>query len=357
MSQTVTVNTYNGEGKEMEYRFFEISVNGVPILKEEDLAAGAHLQDKEFTIKLDNGQELSFVSKRVDDEEIEETGEQVIENVIQDEITFTINKEWIAPTEPHPVRFAIYQQGPNAENKLVGIVTLDDKIDGENQYSSWEKPAGSEEGKNPTLTVGEGEKPYEVTYQVKDKFAQLIIEGLPRYDEHGYTYEYIALEVGGSAEQTTQIDADGNYITDVVNGPGEGYRIMLRKRWIDNSDIEHREPVTVEVYYHDEENLGENDVLLTTVTLGEPGEPWYELVGLDVTKLQNQLGKDFPTGDDFYKHLYIREISIGNSGADDRTTQGGFRQKKTAQSRTALLIRLKPPTTPTRLPMRRSWTA
>ena len=320
MSQTVTVNSYNSEGQEMEYRFFEISVNGVPILKEEDLAAGAHLQDKEFTIKLDNGQELSFVSKRVDDEEIEETGEQVIENVIQDEITYTINKEWIAPTEPHPVRFAIYQQGPNAENKLVGIVTLDDEIDGENQYSSWEKPAGSEEGKNPTLTVGEGEKPYEVTYQVTDGFAQLVIEGLPRYDEHGYTYEYIALEVGGSAEQTTQIDVDGNYITDVVNGPGRGLRIMLRKRWIDNSDIEHREPVKVAVYYHDEANP-EKDVLLTEVTLGEEGEPWYELVGFSEVDLKEKLGEDFSTGNDFYKHLYIREISIGNSGADDRTTQ------------------------------------
>ena len=322
MSQTVTVNSYNSEGQEMEYRFFEISVNGVPILKEEDLAAGAHLQDKEFTIKLDNGQELSFVSKRVDDEEIEETGEQVIENVIQDEITFTINKEWIAPTEPHPVRFAIYQQGPNAENKLVGIVTLDDEIDGENQYSSWEKPAGSEEGKNPTLTVGEGEKPYEVTYQVKNEFAQLVIEGLPRYDEHGYTYEYIALELDGSPEQTTQIDADGNYITDVVNGPGRGYRIMLRKRWIDNSDIEHREPVMLQVYYQvDEISDLENDFLLATVTLGEEGEPWYELVGFSEVDLKEKLGEDFSTGNDFYKHLYIREISIGNSGADDRTTQ------------------------------------
>ena len=320
MSQTVTVNSYNSEGQEMEYRFFEISVNGVQILDDEDLAANAELEDKPFTIELDNGQVLSFVSQRVDDEEIEETGEQVIENVIQDEITYTINKEWIAPTEPHPVRFAIYQQGPNAENKLVGIVTLDDKIDGENQYSSWEKPAGSEEGKNPTLTVGEGEKPYEVTYQVKDEFAQLIIEGLPRYDEHGYTYEYIALEVGGSAEQMTQIDADGNYITDVVNGPGRGLRIMLRKRWIDNSDIEHREPVKVEVYYHDEANL-ENDVLLATVTLGEPGEPWYELVGLDVTELENQLGDNFPATEEFYKHLYIREVSIGDH--KNRTTQDG----------------------------------
>ena len=319
MSQTVTVNTYNGEGKEMEYRFFEISVNGVPILKEEDLAAGAHLQDKEFTIKLDNAQELSFVSKRVDDEEIEETGEQVIENVIEDEITYTINKEWIG-MGAKPVQFAIYQQGPNAENKLVGIVTLDDEIDGENQYGSWEKPAGSEEGKNPTLTVGD--KTYNVTYQVtEDEFKQLKIEGLPRYDEHGYTYEYIALEVGGSAEQTTQIDVDGNYITDVVYGPGRGLRIMLRKRWIDNSDIEHREPVKVAVYYHDEANP-EKDVLLTEVTLGEEGEPWYELVGFSEVDLKEKLGEDFSTGNDFYKHLYIREISIGNSGADDRTTQG-----------------------------------
>ena len=319
MSQTVTVNSYNSEGQEMEYRFFEISVNGVQILDDEDLAANAELEDKPFTIELDNGQVLSFVSQRVDDEEIEETGEQVIENVIQDEITYTINKEWIE-MQAGPVKFAIYQQGPNAENKLVGIVTLDDEIDGENQYSSWEKPAGSEEGKNPTLTVGEGEKPYEVTYQVKDEFAQLVIEGLPRYDEHGYTYEYIALEVGGSAEQTTQIDADGNYITDVINGPGRGLRIMLRKRWIDNSDIEHREPVKVAVYYHDEANPAK-DVLLTEVTLGEEGEPWYELVGFSEVDLKEKLGEDFSTGNDFYKHLYIREISIGNSGADDRTTQ------------------------------------
>ena len=88
MSQTVTVNSYNSEGQEMEYRFFEISVNGVQILDDEDLAANAELEDKPFTIELDNGQVLSFVSQRVDDEEIEETGEQVIENVIQDEITY-----------------------------------------------------------------------------------------------------------------------------------------------------------------------------------------------------------------------------------------------------------------------------
>lgn len=320
MSQTVTVNTYNGEGKEMEYRFFEISVNGVPILKEEDLAAGAHLQDKEFTIKLDNGQELSFVSQRVDDEEIEETGEQVIENVIQDEITYTINKEWIE-MDDKDVRFAIYQQGPNAENKLVGIVTLDGTVDTEGEHGDWSDAAGNKTT-TPTLTVGD--KTYNVTYQVTaDEHTQLVIEGLPRYDEHGYTYEYIALEVGGSPEQTTEIDEDGNYITDVINGPGRGYRIMLRKRWIDNSDIEHREPVKVEVYYHDEANPAKY-VLLTEVTLGEEGEPWYELVGFSEVDLKEKLGDAFPEGDDFYKHLYIREISIGNSGADDRTTQGGL---------------------------------
>ena len=318
MSQTVTVNSYNSEGQEMEYRFFEISVNGVQILDDEDLAANAELEDKPFTIELDNGQVLSFVSQRVDDEEIEETGEQVIENVIQDEITYTINKEWMPETTPGTVKFAIYQQGPNAENKLVGIVTLDGTVDTEGEHGAWSDAAGNETAA-PTLTVGD--KTYNVTYQVTaDEHTQLLIEGLPRYDEHGYTYEYIALEVGGSAEQTTQIDAEGNYITDVVNGPGEGYRIMLRKRWIDNSDIEHREPVKVAVYYHDKDNL-KNDVLLATVTLGEPGEPWYELVGLDVTELENQLGDNFPATEEFYKHLYIREVSIGDH--KNRTTQDG----------------------------------
>ena len=322
MSQTVTVNAYNSEGKKMEYRFFETAIiqgsNRTEIeLTDDDLKPDANLTDKTFTLELD-GNEIEFVSKRARDSSIEEQGKQVIENVIQDEITYTINKEWIE-MDDKDVRFAIYQQGPNAENKLVGIVTLDDEIDGENQYGSWEKPAGSEEGKNPTLTVGD--KTYNVTYQVtEDEFKQLKIEGLPRYDEHGYTYEYIALEVGGSAEQTTQIDVDGNYITDVVNGPGRGLRIMLRKRWIDNSDIEHREPVKVAVYYHDEANPAK-DVLLTEVTLGEEGEPWYELVGFSEVDLKEKLGEDFSTGNDFYKHLYIREISIGNSGADDRTTQ------------------------------------
>lgn len=218
------------------------------------------------------------------------------------------------------VRFAIYQQGPNAENKLVGIVTLDGTVDTEGEHGDWSDAAGNKTTA-PTLTVGD--KTYNVTYQVTaDEHTQLVIEGLPRYDEHGYTYEYIALELDGSPEQTTQIDADGNYITDVVNGPGRGYRIMLRKRWIDNSDIEHREPVTLQVYYQvDEISDLENDFLLATVILGEEGEPWYELVGFSEVDLKEKLGEDFSTGNDFYKHLYIREISIGNSGADDRTTQ------------------------------------
>lgn len=321
MSQTVTVNAYNSEGKKMEYRFFETAIiqgsNRTEIeLTDDDLKPDANLTDKTFTLELD-GNEIEFVSKRARDSSIEEQGKQVIENVIQDEITYTINKEWIE-MDDKDVRFAIYQQGPNAENKLVGIVTLDGTVDTEGEHGDWSDAAGNKTTA-PTLTVGD--KTYNVTYQVTaDEHTQLVIEGLPRYDEHGYTYEYIALEVGGSAEQTTQIDADGNYITDVVNGPGRGLRIMLRKRWIDNSDIEHREPVKVAVYYHDEANPAK-DVLLTEVTLGEEGEPWYELVGFSEVDLKEKLGEDFSTGNDFYKHLYIREISIGNSGADDRTTQ------------------------------------
>ena len=325
MSQTVTVNTYNSEGQEMQYRFFETAIvqgdKRTEIkLTDEELKPGANLPDKSFTLELD-GNAIEFVSKRASDTSIEEQGQHIIENVIRDEITFTINKTWLEGTTADTVQFAIYQQGPNAENKLVGIVTLDGTVDTEGEHGDWSDAAGNKTTV-PTLTVGD--KTYNVTYQVTaDEHTQLVIEGLPRYDEHGYTYEYIALEVGGSPEQTTEIDEDGNYITDVINGPGRGYRIMLRKRWIDNSDIEHREPVTVEVYYHDEANPAK-DVLLTEVTLGEEGEPWYELVGFSEVDLKEKLGDAFPEGDDFYKHLYIREISIGNSGADDRTTQGGL---------------------------------
>ncbi len=124
------------------------------------------------------------------------------------------------------------------------------------------------------------------------------LTGLPEFDEEGRAYEYVLLESAGPENhfptyETTR-DGEGNYRTDVYNAPGEGNRILVRKEWIDDSDIAHREPVTIQVY-----ERGTNKPV-AQVVLGEDGV-WQQLVGIgtletdEVYILETKVGeKDIP---------------------------------------------------------------
>lgn len=306
MSGSTTVPTYNALGQEMEYRFFETKITQEDKVydvtpTEQELQSG-EIEDKKFELTY-NGNTVDFISKQPTDTDIGE-GSATIVNSIQDEITYTIDKIWVAPLSPQEVSFALYQQGQGQVNTYVGTVTLDNEVDTADQSVG-------------TLTVGEGEnqKTYNVTYKVTETgFTQLVIEGLPRYDEHGYSYEYVILETPDTnyvADYETTIDESGNYTTIVTNAPGEGHRILVRKRWIDNSDVQHREPVTITAYYADDNNF-ENDKALGSVTLGAPSVgtgqtgAWYDYISLDWQKVVGEV-KDF----DLNK-VYIRETAIGD---------------------------------------------
>lgn len=109
------------------------------------------------------------------------------------------------------------------------------------------------------------------------------------------------------ADYETTIDESGNYTTIVTNAPGEGHRILVRKRWIDNSDVQHREPVTITAYYANDDNF-EDDPALGSVTLGAPIEgtgqtgAWYDYISLQIEEIENfDLNK-----------VYIRETAIGD---------------------------------------------
>ena len=293
MSGSTTVPTYNALGQEMEYRFFETKITQGDKVYDvapttEELQSGT-IEDKKFELTY-NGNTVEFISKQPVDEEIG-GGKATIVNSIQDEITYTIDKIWVDPLEPKEVSFALYQQGQGQVNTYVGTVTLVNEVD------TAEQSVG-------TLTVGEGEnqKTYNVTYKVTETgFTQLVIEGLPRYDEHGYSYEYIIVEMPGegfAADYETTIDESGNYTTVVTNAPGEGHRILVRKRWIDNSDVQHREPVEISVYYQkgDTKNL-ESDYL-GSVILGGTDEngntkPWYDYFGFGDDKLDLAPGEEY----------------------------------------------------------------
>ena len=127
---------------------------------------------------------------------------------------------------------------------------------------------------------------------------------------HGYSYEYVILETPDTnyvADYETTIDESGNYTTIVTNAPGEGHRILVRKRWIDNSDVQHREPVTITAYYADDGDF-KNDKALGSVTLGASIEgtgqtgAWYDYISLQIEGIENfDLNK-----------VYIRETAIGD---------------------------------------------
>lgn len=312
MSGSTTVPTYNALGQEMEYRFFETKITQEDKVydvtpTEQELQSG-EIEDKKFELTY-NGNTVDFISKQPTDTDIGE-GSATIVNSIQDEITYTIDKIWVDPLEPKEVSFALYQQGQGQVNTYVGTVTLDGEADTGDQTGDWK---GINDTTKAVLTVGE--KTYDITYQVTEgNFEELVIEGLPRYDEHGYSYEYVILETPDTnyvADYETTIDESGNYTTIVTNAPGEGHRILVRKRWIDNSDVQHREPVTITAYYADDDNF-EDDPALGSVTLGAPIEgtgqtgAWYDYISLDWQKVVGEV-KDF----DLNK-VYIRETAIGD---------------------------------------------
>ena len=104
---------------------------------------------------------------------------------------------------------------------------------------------------------------------------------LDEFDEEGRQYDYVLLELENTAGYAPSYETERTeegYITTVTNAPGEGNRILVRKEWNDDSDIIHREPVTVEV------RLRADGSLINTVTLGNgegSGENiWQQLVGI-----------------------------------------------------------------------------
>ena len=103
-----------------------------------------------------------------------------------------------------------------------------------------------------------------------DEFTwKALIDGLPEFDEDGFQYEYIIVEMDGDTayvptHTVTRDETTGNYETEVINGPGPGTTIFVQKKWIDDSDNSHHEPVTINVY-----EKGTKDLLGTTVLNSE----------------------------------------------------------------------------------------
>ena len=287
VTHTDSAPQYDALGRELEYRWVETGVyqgtDSTQNLFQPDGNGGGTftLQQSKRTIEYRS-------TVQVD----EESGHTTVTNTIANTIYYDVEKHWDTDgdgeydtdedlgslPENMQITFALYrtisgQTLPDAE-----YVSF--PMDGTADAAPTELPTGEA---NVTVTVQET-----APWVAK-------LTGLPEFDEEGRAYEYVLLESGAAdyfpTYETTR-DGEGNYRTDVYNAPGDGNRILVRKEWIDDSDIAHREPVTIQVY-----ERATNKPVGNPITLGEDGV-WQQLVGIGTLETED---------------VYILETKVGGN--------------------------------------------
>ena len=258
---SATVPAYGPLGREARYRWVEtkITQNGDEIaMKPIEGKDGAY----SFTLTQD-GQTVAYTSETDNWTGVDEDGNPVykttITNAIADTIDYDVTKIWrgINLEQDQSVTFNLY--------RIPSGSTLDETKD---LYLTFTMT--KDEAKFVTDPVPEdftGSIGLKGNGEVDDKIGDYtgeadavwhtIINDLPRFDDEGREYEYLLLEVtpeGATYVPTydTTRNEEGDYFTDVINAPGTGQRIMVRKEWRDDSDSAHRGDVTIQAYIKEE---------------------------------------------------------------------------------------------------------
>ena len=291
VTHTDSAPQYDALGRELEYRWVETGVyqgaDSTQNLFHSDGKGGGTftLQQSKRTIKYRS-------TVQVD----EESGHTTVTNTIANTIDYDVEKHW--DTDGDGEYDTDEDLGRLPENTQITFAlyrTISGQALPETAYVSFPMDGTVDEA---SQVLDTGEANVTVTVQETAPWAAKLT-GLPEFDEEGRAYEYVLLESAGPENffptyETTR-DEEGNYRTDVYNAPGEGNRILVRKEWIDDSDIAHREPVTIQVY-----NRETNEPVGNPVVLGEDGV-WQQLVGIgtletkDVYILETKVGgKDIP---------------------------------------------------------------
>ena len=292
-SETVSISKYGPLGRELEYRWVESGV----YQKDENEQYGENLllEDGSFTLQQD-GREIRYRSELVVQEE---NGGWVtrLENTISNTINYHVEKQWRDMEPEKEITLQLYLIGPDGQIKHPNSgeekPICEFKLDGEPDA----EPMPVIIDGFGSFTVQEGEQGDATEEELRAVWTA-DLSGLPQYDSEGRSYEYVLLEkTGGSSfpEYVTTRDEEGNYTTTVINGPGEGNQILVRKAWIDDSDDLHREVVTIGVYHNTEKDPETgNPLKIAETTLGDG--VWLVEVGIgeyepkDVFLVEEKLG-------------------------------------------------------------------
>ncbi len=274
---------YDALGRELEYRWIECGVYQGKGSTNNLFVPDADGEGGSFTLH-QSGRDVLYRSDWVIQDGDPENGvpyTSTITNSVRDTIQYDVEKVWENGAGPHQVTLLLYRSTSegitsgalvqitfDASGNLLEPIWTDSNqiIAGYDDIDAVQNDDGSEKWK-ASLT------------------------GLAEYDEEGRKYEYFLLEQSGFPTYETEKWGDDkeNYRTKVINGPGSGNRIMVRKRWIDDGDDLHREAVTIGVY-----NKTTNDYI-DKITLDNG--IWYGFVGI---------GEVDP------KDVYIVELQVGN---------------------------------------------
>lgn len=293
VTQDFTVDRFGPLGRELDFRWVETAVmqNG----KDCGFSLDEETGKGSFTLTQSDlsGQPRSVQYESLSDEDPYDRNHTIITNTLDDEIDYFIDKYWWngeaegeaqdpenydkdAPEGVGELTFAIQVvEGEQSVDFLTGI-----EMDGTPDTDYFQ------------IKDAEGNLYY---YSETDPW-YVTVRGLPEYDENGRAVEYVLAESRDSDNpwsvvmQHTERDEDGNYITTIYNGPG-GNAIIVRKAWIDDGDVIHREEVTIGVF------LKETNEKIDTVTLGK-NAMWYQIVGIgehepdDVYILETKMGNE-----------------------------------------------------------------
>ena len=297
LTQTLTLSVplYDDWGRELEYRWVESDVTqegyDTKFYQNADQDGGRFTLQQ--TDQNNNARIVRYNSESVIDPL---TGFTTITNTIDDEIDYIIDKYWYTgageesvtgsydKTPPEDWEGAItfgihYAQGSGSVELLTGI-----EMDGTVDEAGWK--------------ILHDQAGNQYTYR-EDTPWHVIVQGLPEYDASGHAYEYVLVEQTANETYTVVMEhtermENGDYLTQIYNGPGTGNRILVRKAWIDDGDVTHRDPVTVGVY------LKADNTKIAETKLGENGL-WHEIVGIgehradEVYILETQMGdKEVP---------------------------------------------------------------
>ena len=353
---------YDAEGQEYEYRWVEVAVyQGVELKADatQDEAKAALTEGKKVdSFENDDGKITFTLNQSLTDGDTQEVGyistsvseknTTTITNTIDGTLDYAVKKTWVdengKPTTPtREVTINIYRvpsgQTANLTTPYVSFTLgKDGKLvqptgtppDGVSiADGTEEKPWDCEDGNdhtdkfNKAHPAGEG----------KDKITtwDAIIQNLPKYDADGKLLEYVLLEQGGYPTYVTERFEDGCYATNVINGPGPGYRIMVQKVWQDDGDKMHRQPVTMQAYYKGT-NAGDGKetaepITDAKITLGE-GDVWYDFIYLSEDKLKKcmeETGQGADSDKEYTdeqiekwlkENVFVVETYVGNNKVD-----------------------------------------